>query len=115
MFVVLLRMRQRFFQRAICSCAGISCFFKCEREAALRAASLFFVSLCMHQLKVRQNSFLLLLVVFGIFIASQLLGFLSGFLGALTLYFFLTKFYLLSCVLAHTHSHYFRRLLMTQL
>jgi len=45
----------------------------------------------MHQLKVRQNSFLLLLVVFGIFIASQLLGFLSGFLGALTLYFFLTK------------------------
>jgi len=91
MFVVLLRMRQRFFQCVICSCAGISCFFKCEREAARSAASLFFVSLCMHQLKVRQNSFLLLLVVFGIFIASQLLGFLSGFLGALTLYFFLTK------------------------
>ncbi len=45
----------------------------------------------MQQSKIRQNSFLLLLVVFGLFIASQLLGFLSGFLGALTLYFFLLK------------------------
>ena len=59
--------------------------------AALRAASLFFVSLCMQQSKIRQNAYLLLLVVFGLFIASQLLGFLSGFLGALTLYFFLRK------------------------
>jgi predicted PurR-regulated permease PerM len=45
----------------------------------------------MQQSKIRQNSYLLLLVVFGLFIASQLLGFLSGFLGALTLYFFLRK------------------------
>lgn len=40
---------------------------------------------------LRQNSYLLILVVFGLFIASELLGFLSGFLGALTLYFFLIK------------------------
>lgn len=42
-------------------------------------------------MKVRQFSYLLLLVVFGVFIASQLLGFLAGLLGALTLYFFLSK------------------------
>lgn len=48
----------------------------------------FFVSLCMHKSTVRQNGYLLLLVVFGLFIAWELLGFLSGFLGALTLYFF---------------------------
>jgi predicted PurR-regulated permease PerM len=59
--------------------------------ATLRAAPIFFASLCMQQSKIRQNSYLLLLVVFGLFIASQLLGFLSGFLGALTLYFFLRK------------------------
>ena len=45
----------------------------------------------MQKSTVRQNSYLLLLVVFGLFIASELLGFLSGFLGALTLYFFLRK------------------------
>lgn len=45
----------------------------------------------MHNSKLRQNSFLLLLVLFGLFIASELLGFLSGFLAALTLYFFLIK------------------------
>jgi predicted PurR-regulated permease PerM len=59
--------------------------------AARSAAPIFFASLCMQQSKIRQNSYLLLLVVFGLFIASQLLGFLSGFLGALTLYFFLRK------------------------
>ena len=45
----------------------------------------------MHKSTVRQNGYLLLLVVFGLFIAGELLGFLSGFLGALTLYFFLRK------------------------
>jgi predicted PurR-regulated permease PerM len=45
----------------------------------------------MQKSNLRQNSFLLLLVVFGLYIASELSGFLSGFLGALTLYFFLTK------------------------
>mgnify|MGYP006202214775 FL=1 len=45
----------------------------------------------MHKSTVRQNGYLLLLVVFGLFIAWELLGFLSGFLGALTLYFFLRK------------------------
>lgn len=59
--------------------------------AARSAAPIFFASLCMQQSKIRQNLYLLLLVVFGLFIASQLLGFLSGFLGALTLYFFLRK------------------------
>lgn len=69
---------------------GRNCQF-CKTGAARSAAPVFFVSLCMQQSKIRQNSFLLLLVVFGLFIASQLLGFLSGFLGALTLYFFLRK------------------------
>ena len=45
----------------------------------------------MAQSKARQNGFFLILLVFGIFIATQLLGFLSGFLGAITLYFFLRK------------------------
>ncbi len=54
-------------------------------------APVFSVTLYMQKSNLRQNSFLLLLVVFGLYIASELSGFLSGFLGALTLYFFLTK------------------------
>lgn len=75
--------------RAISSLSKIANFT--DVGAARSTAPVFFVSLCMHKSTVRQNGYLLLLVVFGLFIAWELLGFLSGFLGALTLYFFLSK------------------------